>query len=56
MTDAASFGALYWAQQSSVAGSLLLATTAGGLGGGLLYTLFRPKPVVPGSGTVTTVA
>jgi hypothetical protein len=56
VTDAESFGALYWAQQSSVAGALLLATTAAGLGGAVLYGLFRPKPVAPGGGTVTTAA
>ena len=54
VNDPATFGALYWAQQGSVAGALLLATTGGGLGGAVLYGLFRPKPVVPGGGTVTT--
>ena len=53
--DAASFGALYWQQQFSVAGTLFLVTTAAGLGGAVLYGLARSKPTVPG-GTVTTAA
>jgi hypothetical protein len=43
-TDGASFGALYWNQQFAVAGALLLATTAGGLGGATMYGALRPKP------------
>jgi hypothetical protein len=43
-TDGASFGALYWNQQFAVAGALLLATTAGGLGGAAMYGALRPKP------------
>ena len=54
-TDPASFGALYWSQQFTVAGTLLVATTAAGLGGALIYGLARPKPRVPG-GTLTTPA
>jgi hypothetical protein len=42
--DGASFGTLYWDQQFAVAGALLLATTAGALGGALMYGAFRPKP------------
>lgn len=42
-TDGASFGALYWSQQFTVAGGLLLATTLGGLGGAALYGASRPK-------------
>ena len=59
VTDAASFGSLYWGEQFSVAGSLLLMTTGGGLGGAVLYGLTRPKPEVPsvpGDETVTTTA
>jgi hypothetical protein len=41
--DGGSFGALYWNQQFAVAGALLLATTAGGLGGAVSYGLLRPK-------------
>jgi hypothetical protein len=44
ITDAASFSGLYWRQQLSSAGTLLVLTTLGGLGGGLLYGIFRPKP------------
>jgi hypothetical protein len=55
VTTAESFGALYWSQQSSVAGTLLVATSAAGLGGALIYGVTRPKRTVPG-GTVTTAA
>jgi hypothetical protein len=44
--DAASFGALYWSQQWSVAGVLLVVTTVSGLGGAALYGTFRPKAAV----------
>ena len=44
--DAAGFGALYWSQQWSVAGALLMVTTASALGGAALYGAFRPKTVV----------
>ena len=44
VTDAASFGNLYWRQQLSSAGTLFVLTTIGGLGGGVLYGVFRPKP------------
>jgi hypothetical protein len=43
-TDAASFGALYWNQQFTVAGALLIATTLGGVGGAAMYGVMRPKP------------
>jgi hypothetical protein len=55
VTDAASFGSLYWSQQFSVAGAIVLVTTAGGLGGAVLYGLFRPKPAAP-DGTIATPA
>jgi hypothetical protein len=42
-TDAASFAPLYWSQQSSVAGALVIATAAGALAGALLYGATRPK-------------
>jgi hypothetical protein len=47
VTDAASFAAFYWSQQFAVAGLLVAVTTAGGLGGALLYGVFRPKQVPP---------
>ena len=47
VTDAASFSRFYWSQQLGTAGLLFAVTTAGGLGGALLYALFRPKPIAP---------
>jgi hypothetical protein len=47
VTDAASFAAFYWSQQFAVAGLIVAVTTAGGLGGALLYGVFRPKPAPP---------
>ena len=44
VTDAASFGGLYWTQQFTVAGALLVLTTVGGFGGAAMYGAFRPKP------------
>ena len=44
VTDTASFTSFYWGQQFGTAGTLLAITTAGGLGGALLYGLARPKP------------
>lgn len=49
VTDAASFTGFYWGQQVSSAGTVLVLTLLGGLGGGVLYGTFRPKaaPVRP---------
>ena len=55
VTDAETFGALYWSQQFTVAVALFVVTTAGGLGGAVLYGLARPKPTVS-NGSVTTPA
>jgi hypothetical protein len=44
VTDVSSFTAFYWNQQFGTAETLLLITTAGGLGGAFLYGLARPKP------------
>jgi hypothetical protein len=52
--DGASFGALYWNQQFAVAGALLLATTAGGLGGAVAYGLLRPKTTGQSQDRVTS--
>ncbi len=41
VTDAATFSAFYWSQQLTVAGLIVAVTTAGGLGGSLLYGVFR---------------
>ena len=43
VTDTASFSSFYWNQQFATAAFLILLTTGGGLGGGILYGLFRPR-------------
>lgn len=48
--DAATFTSFYWSQQLTTAVLLLAIATAGGIGGGLLYGVFRPKAA--GSGMV----
>jgi hypothetical protein len=48
VTDAASFTSFYWSQQLGTAGLLFAVTTAGGLGGAVLYGVFRPKQASPG--------
>ena len=55
VTDAASFAAFYWSQQFAVAGMVVAVTAAGGLGGALLYGVFRPKPSVTNRGVTTAV-
>lgn len=55
VTDAASFAAFYWSQQVAVAGLLVGVTTAGGLGGALLYGVSRPKPTVVKDGVPRAV-
>jgi hypothetical protein len=37
------FSRFYWRQQGSAAGTVLVLTLGGALGGGLLYGLFRPR-------------
>jgi hypothetical protein len=44
IADTDDFTSFYWNQQFATAAFLLLLTTAGALGGGLLYGLFKPKP------------
>jgi hypothetical protein len=44
ITDASTFTGFYWGQQLSSAGTVLVLTLLGGLGGGVLYGTFRPKP------------
>jgi hypothetical protein len=44
ITDASSFTSFYWRQQLSSAATVLVLTALGGLGGGVLYGTFRPKP------------
>jgi hypothetical protein len=55
VSDPQSFGALYWSQQTTVALTLFVVTTVGGLGGAALYGITRPKPAAP-DGSVTTAA
>ncbi|HEY7133000.1 MAG TPA: hypothetical protein VH440_12160 [Candidatus Limnocylindrales bacterium] len=43
ITDASSFTSFYWGQQLSSALTVLVLTVVGGVGGGLLYGVFRPK-------------
>ena len=43
ITDAASFGGYYWRGQGASAGTILVLTLLGGIGGGVLYGTFRPK-------------
>jgi hypothetical protein len=52
ITDAGRFTSFYWGQQLSAAGTILVLTMAGALGGGLLYGAFRPKGGATRSSTV----
>ncbi len=45
--DVASFTALYWREQLETAGIVIVLTTLGGLAGGLLYGLARPRERPP---------
>ena len=47
VTDAESFARFYWGEQFGSAGTILVLTTVGGLGGAALYGVFRPKASVP---------
>ncbi len=49
VTDAASFTGFYWGEQLGSAGTVVLITTLGGLGGAGLYGVFRPKSSAPGT-------
>ena len=46
VTDQASFTSFYWNEQFGTAGTILVITALGGLGGAALYGVFRPKPLV----------
>jgi hypothetical protein len=54
ITDTATFTGFYWGQQAASTETVLVLTLAGGLCGGLLYGVFRPKvtrtssSIVPG--------
>ena len=47
VTDASSFTRFYWNQQLTTAGLLLSISSVGGLAGGLLYGIFRPRAPTP---------
>ncbi len=44
VTDGSSFTGFYWGEQLSTAGTIVLFTVLGGVGGAGLYGLSRPKP------------
>ncbi len=44
ITDVGSFTTFYWSEQLGSAGTIVLMTSIGGLGGAALYGVFRPKP------------
>jgi hypothetical protein len=52
IASTSAFTTFYWGQQLSAAGTVLVLTLVGGLGGGLLYGLFRPKPGPTTAGAV----
>jgi hypothetical protein len=56
VTDVGSFTAFYWSEQFSSAGTVLLLTTVGGLGGAALYGISRPKALVASETGPTTTA
>jgi len=56
ITDPASFTGFYWGQQLSSAGTVLVLTLAGGVGGGALYGAFRPKAGVNRGSSTRDVA
>jgi hypothetical protein len=51
VTDTASFTRFYWREQFGSAGTIILVTALGGLGGAALYGAFRPKPVTEEAGS-----
>jgi hypothetical protein len=51
VTDVDSFTRFYWSEQFGSAGTMLVLTTLGGLGGAALYGVFRPKPALPSAST-----
>ena len=51
VSDVAAFTAFYWREQFGTAGTVLLWTAVGGLGGAGLYGVFRPKPIAEGAGS-----
>jgi hypothetical protein len=55
VTDVATFTAFYWQEQLRTAGLLIGLTTAGAIGGGLVFGATRPKPRAT-EGATTPVA
>ena len=51
VTDAGTFAGFYWREQFGSAGTVLMLTAFGGLGGAGLYGVFRPKAAVVGAGS-----
>jgi hypothetical protein len=49
VTDAETFSAFYWSQQASTGVFVFVLAAGGGLAGGLLYGLFRPRTPAPAS-------
>lgn len=49
ITDAAAFSRAFWESQASTAGTLLVVTLGGGIAGGVLYGVFRPRRRPDGS-------
>ena len=43
MTDVETFTRFYWEEQLKTAGLLLVLTTIGGLGGGIIFGIARPR-------------
>jgi hypothetical protein len=54
ITDSVTFSGFYWGQQLSATGTILALTLLGGLGGGVLYGVFRPKGPSPVRATSST--
>jgi hypothetical protein len=55
ITDAPTFTTFYWGQQAASTGTVLVLTLVGGLGGGVLYGVFRPKGASPARTASPTV-
>jgi hypothetical protein len=51
VTDAASFTTFYWKEQAGSAGTVLILTVFGGMGGAGLYGLSRPRRVAADAGS-----
>jgi len=54
VTDADSFTSFYWSRQLQTAGLMVLLTSVGGLGGGLMYGIARPRVRTPEAPAPTT--